>query len=121
MWRSSRLPKAPPTPEPVDVARIYRNEAGQVDTLARRVSGSSPSYPTGKAPRLKSGQRVSVLVRFVVSDTGEVSSVEVVESAGKAVDDVVLAAVRGWKFEPAVKQGVRVKVETTFRQTFLGG
>jgi TonB family protein len=119
--RLREIPKAPPTPEPVDVARIYRNEAGQVDTLARRVSGSSPSYPTGKAPRLKSGQRVSVLVRFVVSDTGEVSSVEVVESAGKAVDDVVLAAVRGWKFEPAVKQGVRVKVETTFRQTFLGG
>jgi serine/threonine-protein kinase len=119
--RLRAIPKAPPTPEPVDVARVYQNEAGQVDTLARRVSGSSPSYPTNKAPRLKSGQRVSVLVRFVVSDTGDVSSVEVVESAGKSVDDVVVAAVRGWKYEPAIKQGVRVKVETTFRQTFLGG
>jgi TonB family protein len=62
-----------------------------------------------------------VLVRFVVSDTGDVSSIEVVESAGKTVDDVVLAAVKGWKYEPASKGGVRVKVETTFRQTFLGG
>jgi serine/threonine-protein kinase len=119
--RLRAIPKAPPTPEPVDVARVYPNEAGQVDTLARRVSGSSPSYPTSKAPRLKSGQRVSVLVRFVVSDTGDVSSIEVVESAGKTVDDVVLAAVKGWKYEPASKGGVRVKVETTFRQTFLGG
>jgi TonB family protein len=92
-----------------------------VDTLARRVSGGSPSYPTGKAPRLKSGQRVSVLIRLVVSDMGDVTSVEVVESAGKVVDDVVLAAVRGWRYEPATKGGVRVKVETTFRQTFLGG
>jgi TonB family protein len=119
--RLRAVPEAAPTPEPVDTARVYPNEAGQVDTLARRVSGGSPSYPTGKAPRLKSGQRVSVLIRLVVSDMGDVTSVEVVESAGKVVDDVVLAAVRGWRYEPATKGGVRVKVETTFRQTFLGG
>ncbi len=111
---------APPTPEPVDLARVYPNKPDQVETLARRLSGASPSYPSGRAPRLKSGQRVSVLVRFVVSDTGDVSDVVVVESAGKAVDDVVVAAVRTWKYEPATKGGVRVKVETDFRQTFLG-
>ena len=44
----------------------------------------------------------------------------VVESAGKLVDDVVVAAVKGWKYEPATKRGVKVKVETVFRQTFLG-
>ncbi len=112
--------KPAPTPEPVDTARVYPNEAGQVDTLARRVSGSSASYPAKGAPRLRKGQRASVLVRFVVSEAGEVSDVAVVESAGQPVDDAVVAAVRGWKFEPATKRGVRVKVETTFRQTFLG-
>jgi len=91
-----------------------------VDTLARRLKGASPSYPSGRAPRLKSGQRVSVLVRFVVTDAGDVTDVVVVESAGQPVDDVVVAAVRGWKYEPATKHGVRVKVETSFRQTFLG-
>jgi TonB family protein len=91
-----------------------------VETLARKLSGASPSYPSGRAPRLRSGQRVSVLVRFVVTDAGDVSDVMVVESAGKLVDDVVVAAVRGWKFEPATKQGVHVKVEASFRQTFLG-
>ena len=111
---------APPVPEPVDVTRVYPNEAGQVDTLARRLKGASPSYPSGRAPRLKSGQRVSVLVRFVVTDAGDVTDVVVVESAGQPVDDVVVAAVRGWKYEPATKHGVRVKVETSFRQTFLG-
>jgi len=111
---------APPVPEPVDVTRVYPNETGQVDTLARRLKGASPSYPSGRAPRLKSGQRVSVLVRFVVTDAGDVTDVVVVESAGQPVDDVVVAAVRGWKYEPATKRGVRVKVETSFRQTFLG-
>jgi TonB family protein len=113
-------PAPPPTPEPVDTARVYPNEAGQVDTLARRLSGTSPSYPSGRAPRLRSGQRVSVLLRLVVDESGEVLEVTVVESAGKVVDDVVVSAVKSWKYEPATKGGVRVKVETTFRQTFLG-
>jgi TonB family protein len=112
---------APPPPEPVDAARVYENTAREVDTLARKVSGSSPSYPSDRAGRLKSGERVSVLLRFVVTETGEVQDVSVVESGGKAVDDVVIAAVRGWRFQPAVKQGTRVKVQVVFKQTFLGG
>lgn len=114
-------PAAPPTPEPVDVTRVYANVSGQVDTLARKLAGASPSYPSRGAPRLRSGQRVSVLVRFVITDAGEVTDVSVVESAGQAVDEVVISAVRGWRFEPATRRGTPVKVETTFRQTFLGG
>jgi serine/threonine-protein kinase len=114
-------PAAPPTPEPVDVARVYENTAREVDTLARKVSGSSPSYPSDRAPRLRSGERVSVLVRFVVSEAGEVQDVAVAESAGKAVDDVVVSAVRGWRFQPATKRGTRVRVQVVFKQTFLGG
>jgi TonB family protein len=113
-------PTPAPTPEPVDTARVYPNELGQVDTLARRLSGSSPSYPSGHAPRLRSGQRVSVTLRFVVTEAGEVGEITVVESAGKVVDDVVVAAVKGWKYEPATKRGVKVKTEMNFRQTFLG-
>jgi len=113
-------PPPAPTPEPVDTARVYPNQPGQVDTLARRLSGSSPSYPSGRAPRLRSGQRVSVTLRFVVTEAGEVAEITVVESAGKAVDEVVVAAVKGWKYEPATKRGVKVKAELNFRQTFLG-
>jgi serine/threonine-protein kinase len=114
-------PPAPPTPEPVDTARVYENTAAEVDTLAKRLSGRSPSYPSDRAKRLKSEERVSVVVSFVVSETGEVRDLSVVESAGKAVDDVVVAAVRTWKYQPATKQGVRVKVHMMFKQTFLGG
>jgi protein TonB len=115
-------PAPPPTPEPVDTARVYPNQPGEVDTLAKRVSGSSPSYPGDRAGRLKSGERVSVVVRFVVTETGQVEDVAVVESAGRrGVDEVVVSAVRGWRFEPASLRGTRVKVEVTFKQTFLGG
>jgi TonB family protein len=114
-------PQAPPTPEPVDTARVYENTAGEVDAPAKKLSGSSPSYPSDRAGRLKSGERVSVVVRIVVSEAGEVQDVSVVESGGKAVDDVVMSAVRRWKFQPATKRGTRVKVQMTFKQTFLGG
>jgi TonB family protein len=114
-------PVAPPTPEPVDTSRIYENTTAEVDTLAKKLSGSSPSYPSARAGRLKSGERVSVLVRFLVTEAGEVQDVSVVQSGGRAVDDVVVAAIRGWRFQPASKRGTPVKVYVTFKQTFLGG
>jgi len=114
-------PPAPPTPEPVDTERVYENEPGKIDTPAMKISGSSPSYPSDRARRLKSEERVSVVVRFIVSEAGEVRDVSVLESGGKVVDEVVVAAVRTWKYKPAIKQGVRVKVHMMFKQTFLGG
>jgi TonB family protein len=114
-------PTPPPTPEPVDTARVYENTPANVDVPAKKLSGNSPSYPSDRAGRLKSGERVSVLVRFLVTETGEVQDVSVLESGGKAVDDVVVSAIRGWRFQPATKRGTRVKVEVAFKQTFLGG
>jgi serine/threonine-protein kinase len=116
-------PKAivPPTPPPVDTARVYANTPADVDTPAKKLSGSSPSYPSDRAGRLKSGERVSVVIRFLVTEAGEVQDVTVVESGGKAVDEVVVSAVRTWKYQPARKQGTPVKVQVLFKQTFLGG
>ena len=107
-----------PRPEEVDVNRIYVNSPAEVDTPARKISGMSASYPTDRAARLKSGNSVSVRLGFVVTESGEVTDVRVVESAGRLVDDAVLTAVRTWKYSPAVKKGTKVKVRVDFRQTF---
>jgi TonB family protein len=119
--RPEPKPSAPATPPPVDTSRVYENTPGAVDSPAKKLSGNSPSYPSAVAGRLRSGERVSVVVRFVVTETGEVQDVSVVESGGKAVDEVVLAAVRGWRYSPARKQDTAVKVLILFKQTFLGG
>jgi TonB family protein len=116
----SPQPAATPAPEVVDLARVYRSD--EVDTAPRKLSGSSPSYPSDRgAPRLKSGQKVSVMVQFVVTEVGEIQDLKVVESGGALLDEVVVAAVRTWKFQPATKRGTRVKAQTVFKQTFLGG
>jgi TonB family protein len=108
----------PPVVDDVDVNRIYVNSPAEVDTPARKISGSSASYPSDRAARLKSGASVSVRLGFVVTETGDVTDVRIVESAGRLVDDAVLKAVRNWKYSPAVKKGTKVKVRVDFRQTF---
>jgi serine/threonine-protein kinase len=110
---------APPSPkaEVADTERIYPNTAAEVDVPARKVSGSSAEYPK-RAPSLRSGQSVSVSVSFVVTEKGDVEDVKVLESAGRIVDDAVVSAFRSWKYEPAVKQGQKVKVKVNWKQTF---
>ena len=60
----------------------------------------------------------TVAVTMIVDETGVPTELAVVESAGPVLDRAVLDAVRGWRFEPATKGGVRVKVRWTARQTY---
>lgn len=109
------------TPEPVDPSHVYLNAPTEVDTLAKRISGTSPAYPS-ELPKMRSGESRSVVVSFVVSEEGEVKEPRVVESGGsKQLDEAVLSAVRSWKFSPAVKRGINVKVRITQKQTFRAG
>jgi TonB family protein len=118
-----QVPKAtppPPDPNAFDPNRIYANVASEVDVLAKKLSGSA-SYPSDKAPRLKSGESVSVSVTYVVTENGEVTDLKVIESAGQVVDEAVTGAIKRWKYSPAMKRGVKVKVRVAFKQTFRAG
>ena len=112
-------PVAPATVE-ADPNRIYVNSPAEVDTPARKTSGLSASYPQ-RGARLKSGDSVSVRITFVVTETGEVTDIRIVESGGRSVDEAVLAAVKQWKYSPALRKGTPVKVRVEFKQTFRAG
>jgi TonB family protein len=117
------IPKAatpPPKPQ-VDANHVYENSASEVDTPAKRVSGSSAEYPRKGVPNLRSGQSVSVSLTFMVNAAGDVEDIQVVESAGKVIDEAVMSAVRQWKYSPAEKGGEKVKVRVRFKQTFQAG
>jgi bla regulator protein blaR1 len=60
-----------------------------------------PAYPPSAFVTKTEG---TVLVMFVVGDTGRVSDVEVLESR-KGLDDAAEACVKSWRFKPARKQG----------------
>jgi TonB family protein len=55
---------------------------------------------------------------LIVDETGVPTELHVVQSAGSILDDTVVKAIRTWRFEPARKDGVKVKVRWTVRQTY---
>ena len=67
------------------------------------------------------GLRISVTLSWIVTETGEVTDVEVVESGGKALDEPVMQTVRKSKYAPGVKLGVKVKVKMARKYTFKAG
>ncbi len=91
-----------------------------MDTVAKKTAGASVSYPQN-APRLRSGDSVSVTVSFVIDEQGEVSDIKVLESGGKILDEAVVSTVQKWKYAPAVKKGIKVKARHTVKQTFRAG
>ena len=107
-------PAPQPRAEAVDPAKVY--EVGDVDARPNKVSGE-----WAQAPKLKSGERISVAGSFVVTEKGEVTDLRITESGGKSLDESVAAALRKWKYAPATKRGVKVKVRLPFRQTFTTG
>jgi TonB family protein len=113
---------APPTPPPAPTPdpHIYDENDATLSAKPVKTTGKSAEYPR-EALQLKRGQRASVTCSFVVLESGDVTDVQVVESAGEAVDNAVVTAYKSWKFTPGMKQGAKVKVRVTRRQTFLGG
>lgn len=81
----------------------------------QRIEGSPAAYPR-VAARLK--LHGAVAVEMIVTEKGEVIESRVVESAGELLDQAVLDAIHAWKFEPAQKDGVKVRVRYRYRQEF---
>jgi len=106
-------------PEAVDVNKIYAEN--EVDTPPKKLSGMTASYPSGRAPRLRAGDSVSVTLNYIVTETGQIGDLKVTESGGKAVDDEVLSALKEWKYAPGSKRGMNVKVRLVRKFTFKGG
>jgi len=118
--RPTRATPAPtPVAEAVDTNRVYAES--EVDAPPKKLSGMSASYPVGRAPRLRTGDSVSVTVTYVVNDAGQVTDLKVSESGGRVLDDEVLSALREWKYAPGSKRGTKVKVRLLRKFTFKGG
>ena len=122
--RPSRNPSPCPRPRPRRQwirTGSTRTTPGEVDVPAKRTSGSFAEWPRG-VQQLRSNDSASVSVQFVVTESGEVQDPKVTESSGRPqVDESVLKAVRTFRYNPAQKQGMKVKVRVTFKQTFRAG
>jgi serine/threonine-protein kinase len=119
--------KVEPTPEPtlapVVAAPVLPIEGALVEMDASvtppvKLSGASAPYPD-KARRGKIYGTVAV--SMIINAHGEPTELGIAESAGDVLDEAVVAAVRTWRFTPAVKDGVKVSVRWLVRQRFQKG
>jgi TonB family protein len=84
-------------------------------TPPRKVSGEPAPYPEEARGRKLQG---AVTVDMIVTEDGTPIDVTVVESGGEVLNRALLQAVRGWRYEPARKEGVNVRVHWRARQIF---
>jgi serine/threonine-protein kinase len=107
-------PKPRATPSPV-VSEGQLVPMGPGVTPPRRVTGTPAPYPALARRVQLTG---TVTVSMIVSEHGEPLDPTIEESGGDVLDQAVLDAVKGWHFEPARKDGVKVRVRWTVRQKF---
>jgi protein TonB len=83
--------------------------AGSQNRPMQLVSGSGPIYPPlAKAERIEG----AVVVRYGVSVDGRVINARVDSAEPEGVfEDAALAAVRSWRYNPALKDGEPVAVD----------
>lgn len=90
----------------------------EVDVQPRAIKTVEPKYPP-LAQQI--GLEGSVLINALISENGDVIRTEILRGIknGASLENAAAAAIRQWKFTPAIKNGVKVKVwkpiETRFR------
>ena len=79
-----------------------------VDQAPRPILQTPMTYPNRAKAQGITGY---VLLSVLISPTGQVEKVKVLEAQPAGVfDDVAIAGVQGWKFEPATYKGEHVRV-----------
>jgi serine/threonine-protein kinase len=120
-FRLQALPEPPPP-----VLRIVRvaapppslNEGEMVllgpDVAApRRIAGRHPSYPDRAYPA-----EGTVKLEFTITENGEPVDITILASPHPELTRAVTDAVKTWRFDPARKHGVRVRVRWPVEQRF---
>ena len=112
-------PETPPAPTRPTVERgtlVRRGDPGVVNPEC--IQCPAVGYPeTARRARLEGVVELS----FIIDENGEVSDIQVQESAGDIFDAAVANAVSEWRWAPATKYDVPVKIRWVQRFRFRQG
>jgi periplasmic protein TonB len=126
---SPKQVEAQPTPPPAPQAPVFDLAGTESDSNAiamgshilpaapdNRFRNRPPEYPIVVQRR---GEHGSVTVMIHVAENGTASSVDILESSGvDLLDQAAVAAVRKWRFHPAMKEGQAVPFNYPFEFIF---
>jgi TonB family protein len=110
------------TPPPESESAPGSTEAGPAaptivaESTLKRVSAPNPTYPPRALEQLVSGW---VEMQFTVAPDGTVQNVEVMESEpGSTFDKSAAAALRRWRYQPVMRDGLAVAQRAHIRMRF---
>ena len=121
--RLTRLSAAQGRPGPAPLPEWIPYEGALVAmdgsvSLPREIAGKAPAPPYPDEARRMNLLGV-VKVEMIVNEKGEPTDLRVVKSAGEILDRAVVDAVRTWRYAPAMKSGVKVKVRWSYTHRYL--
>jgi TonB family protein len=102
-----------PAPQPHVAGEPYR-VGGEV-TPPEKIGGEAPVYT--EEARQARVQGV-VILEAIIDEKGDVANIRVLKQLPLGLDKVAVAAVSTWKFKPATRDGVPVKVYYTLTVNF---
>ena len=97
-------PPVPPPPTPAASPRPY--QIAEVTTPPVAITKSMPAYPEEAR---KQGIDMVVVVKFVVTESGDVEDIKIL-NGHPTLDQVVIDTVKIWKFTPGTLDGKAVRV-----------
>jgi TonB family protein len=122
---TERVGEVATTEEPPPVAEPPRVEVGE---LVERGGAGVENPECIQCPAVGYPERARrdrlegvVELSFVIDETGAVTGIEVRESGGAVFDEAVIDAVGRWRWDPATKYGVPVKIRWVQRFRFRQG
>jgi TonB family protein len=90
----------------------FAGKVVRADELTR-VGGEAPAYPKAA---LDAGQEGTVVVRFSVSQNGDVHDLEVVCATMPGIfDEAALTAIRTWRYSIPGNRTARAQIDIIFR------
>jgi len=114
--REKEKPEPAPVTPKVSEGDLVERGPGVVDPRCIKCPGVR--YPeVARRAKLEG----SVQVSFIVTETGTVEAIEIEQSGGEVFDRAVINTAKAWRYEPATKNGVRVKLRMRKRFTFRRG
>jgi TonB family protein len=139
-FRLDDKPVAKPTPAPANPNAATKTQSEITASITQAIQTSPSLYPstpdaagnTVAAPRpiyapnpeyteqaRRAGLQGTVILQAAVGTNGTVGDVYVAQGLGQGLDEAVIAAVRQWRFEPAMKGGhpiaVKLKINIVFK------
>ena len=108
------LPDAAPTPPPPPPRPSGPINLPEDATPPEAITNAQPAYPEDAR---RDGVEATVVVKFVVGEGGEVTNVSIMRGH-PLFDAAVLAAVRSWRYRPAMFQGHPIQVYRVARIPF---